>query len=215
MSHQHKMGRLIVIFSLIGIGTVLWSGGGDGEKLKQARKLLYDRAYEQALGIFEEVLKGDPNELEAALGKMDALAGLRKLEEINRYADTQVKDKAGSAEGFIISANNAIWRRQFDQAEAQLKQAVEKKTDAYLAHYLLGFVKKITRRPEEAITHLNAAIAANPDFAESYYLLGDLYFAKGESEKVFQNWRAYLEKVPRGGSRYEYVSKTLQSLGSQ
>ncbi len=181
------------------------------QKVKEARSLLFEQKYPEALQKFEEVLATDGDHLEALMGKMDALAGQRKLSEVDALA----KKKAGEAgaTSLILSANNKIWGRDFKGAESDLKQALSKKGADYMAHYLLGYVSYRSRDLDGAIQHLTASIKANENFPESYYLLGDIYLKKSDTSNLLKYWRPYLEKIPQTGSRYQYVASTLKKLG--
>ena len=206
--------KLALLLSFPLVFTAAAFCGDDAQALRQkvleARSLLFDQKYQLALDRFEAILKTNGDNLEAQLGKMDALGGLRNRDQINSIASTKV---ANSVDAMVVSANSKIWNRDFPGAESDLRKAIEQDGQAYLAHYLLGYVQYRTKQESEAIKSLEKAIQINKDFPEAYYLLGDLYFKKGESTKVFQYWRDYLERIPQSGSRFDYVSSTLQKMG--
>lgn len=180
-------------------------------KLNDARRALFDQKFEQAQKLFDQVLTSDPDNLEAQVGKMDAMGGQRKVADVNAFAKQKAQDT--SLQGLVIDANNRFWSRDLQGAEKQLRQAVAKAPNNYFANYMLGYLLNRTRRPDEAIQYLQKAIAANPDFPESYYVLGDVHFAKKNSDQVLKYWREYLSRIPRSGSRFDYVNNTLKKLG--
>jgi predicted Zn-dependent protease len=50
-------------------------------------------------------------------------------------------------------------------------------------------------RTEEALQYLERASFVNPDYAPSYYFLGQAYKAKGLRNKARAAWRRHLEKT--------------------
>lgn len=210
--NSQQLRSLVPVF-MICLGSALIAGdpAEATRKVKQGRSLLFEQKYTEAQKKFEEVLADNADHLEALMGKIDALAGQRKLSQAGAIAKKKAGD-AGAA-GLILSANNKIWTRDFKGAEVDLKRALTRPGADYMAHFLLGYVRYRSRDLDGAIEHLTAAIEANEDFPESYYLLGDIYLKKSDSENMFKYWRPYLEKIPHAGSRYQYVVSTLQKLG--
>ena len=182
------------------------------ETLKEARSLLYDQKLEPALAKFEEVLKKDPNNLEAYLGKMNALGSLRKNQDVQKMA--AAKSKTTTIDGSVINANGLIWKRDFAGAMEQLTRVHAKKGNGdYMAQYLAGYIQYRSRKPDAAIPFLQKAIELNKEYPESYYLLGDIYMKKSDANNTVKYWNEYLKRVPKSGKRYQYVNSTLQKMG--
>ena len=208
---KHVLGFLCFVLAFPGP----WAAAGDPQveqQLNKARSLLYDSNFQGALEKFDAILTSHPQNLEARLGKMDALGGLRKLDEVQSYS----KSKADSgADGFIISAHAKIWNRDMAGAKADLENAVAAAGDAYLAHYLLGYLKRRDREYDSAITSLNKALEANAAYPETYYLLGEIYRVKGDTNKVIEYWNGYLSRIPQSGERYDYVNAYLRRIAGK
>jgi len=59
----------------------------------------------------------------------------------------------------------------------------------------MGKAAMALERPEEALKYLERAIFLNPEFAPSYYYIGQAYQRKGLKNKARSAWRSYLEKA--------------------
>ncbi len=59
----------------------------------------------------------------------------------------------------------------------------------------MGKAAMALERPEEALQFLERAIFLNPEFAPSYYYIGQAYQRKGLKNKARSAWRSYLEKA--------------------
>jgi tetratricopeptide (TPR) repeat protein len=180
-------------------------------KIKKARVLHHNGQHAKALEVFDEVLKGDADNIEALIGRVDALGAMKKLEELTvmktskRGAD---KDEA------LVEAQIFLWEKNLPMAIKTLTAHLAAHPNSYMGHYLLGSVYASTKQGKDrARTHLQKAIELNKDFPESYFALGDLHFKASESNKARELWNKYLALVPKEGKRYEYVSNTLARMG--
>ena len=178
-----------------------------------ARHQFFDANYEASLATFDKALALDPTNLEAQLGKMDSLGALRK--PTDSLAKSVSNKQTTPNDALILGANEKIWKRDFDGALSDLKQAISKDPKAYMAYFLAAFLERRTRKFEDALTHLNKAYELAPEFPETSYLLGDVYLAKGETDQALRAFQRYLEMVPSKGKRYDSVSATIRRIGGR
>ena len=102
-------------------------------------------------------------------------------------------------------------QRRYEEAAQALRTAVDKNprdgtVRDYLGQILLGL-----GREEEARAEFEAAIAAEPEFAQPYINLAALYLRKGEPEKA----RPLLAKVshfPSTGEEAETIARMQRQL---
>lgn len=94
-------------------------------------------------------------------------------------------------------------------AAAPLKRALELAVTAEQidpgipeVHWALGFVETQARRHEEALRHLQKAIALNPSYADAYALMGGIYTYLGEPAKTVPLLRTAQRLNPGGGHLY-------------
>lgn len=69
-------------------------------------------------------------------------------------------------------------------------------------HWALGFVEAQSRRHDEALGHLQKAIALNPSYADAYALMGGIYTYLGQPAKSIPLLRTAQRLNPDGGQLY-------------
>lgn len=183
------------------------------ELLKQGRVHFFDSNYADALQSFEKALAVAPQNLEAQLGRMDALGALRQ--PIDSLAKSASSKQTSPSEALILGANEKIWKRQFDEALADLNQAIEKDSNSYLGHFLAAFLHRRSRNFDQALVHLQKAFTIAPNFPETSYLMGEVYLAQGKTDEALRAFQRYLELVPKKGKRFDSVSATLARIGGR
>lgn len=185
--------------------------------LQEGNRYCVDEKYKEAHAKYDEILKAHPAHIEAEIGKMNTYLGEKKTKEALEYVN-KAKGivKTDSLESLILSGVSSLANKDTKAATLAFQTAIEKFPDkAYLAQYYLGYLQFRVRKLDEAKPYLEQAIKLNPDYAEAYYLLGDIYLAKKNTSKVVENWNAYLARVPGEGSRYDRVTKLLKQLGGK
>ena len=183
--------------------------------LEEASRYAVDKKYQEAEKAYDEILKEYPENLEAHIGKMNVLRGLKKTDEAVAYG----KNAGGTSKTetlalHLFSGINHLYAKEFDAALAAFAKGSEQfPDDCYLADYYQGYIHFLNRRYDAAVPFLEKALKGNPDYPETYYLLGDIYLARNDKAKVLTYWNGYMERVAHVGSRYERVSKVVKSLG--
>ncbi len=185
----------------------------DMRVLNEARFLIAEKQYDQALAKFESILKTHPSHLEAKIGKMEALGSMKKSKDVAAVAGTA--KAATSAEDLTLSGYNKFWSKDFNGALSDFQKAVQADDKAYMAHYLSGYLNWRLIKYDAAVSSLEKTVQLKPDLAEAYFILGEIYKTKGDGKKVIQNWNEYLKRIPHSGSRFDYVNTTLKKLGGQ
>lgn len=199
----------ILIFALA-TGSFLIAGDMKSE-LAIGRSMIFDRNFNKALTHFEGLLAKEPNNLEAILGKIDALQGMGKTTEAGAFMQNK---GASTADSLAAQAYLKMWQRDIPGAKSGADQALQQDPDHYMALYLKGYIAFREKKLDEAESLLKRSISANPNYSESYYLMGDIYRAKNDLTNLLKNWNKYLEMIPKQGSRFEYVNSMVQKLGS-
>jgi tetratricopeptide (TPR) repeat protein len=72
-------------------------------------------------------------------------------------------------------------------------------------HWVLAYVHAQDRRHEQAIGHLNQAIALDPSFADAYALLGSIHTFIGQPAKAIPLVRTAIQLNPEAGHLYFLV----------
>ena len=201
----------ILFLGLLFLPTCGVFAGDFSQSLNEGHTLLADSQNEAALAKFETILAKSPNHLQAQIGKMEALGNMRQIPKIDEYASKQSKSTGPDA--LVVAGYNKVWKRDLAGATTDFEAAIKQDASNYMAHYLLGYLKWRTRKYDDAIVHLQKTTALQAGFAEPYYILGDIYKTKGDSDKVLKYWNEYLKRIPRTGQRYSFVNSTVLKLG--
>lgn len=122
------------------------------------------------------------------------------------------------ADLIVYELNYYLKNNKYEEAENNLKLAIEKEPDNKQLHFSLGVVYDNLKEYDKAIASYEKAIAIDTAYFDPIFNLGALYFNKGvemnnasndikdnkkynaareESKKVFQQARPYLEKAHR------------------
>lgn len=180
-------------------------------KIQKARTLFYNGQHAQALELYNEVLAGHPDHIEALVGRIDALGAMNKLDELASMRNTK---RSSSSDQALVEAQVYLWEKNMPMAVKTLNQHLANHPDSFMGHYLLGSLYGNTTKGKElAKQHLTKAIQLNADFPESYFAIGNIYFKESNSNKTREYWNQYLAKTPKEGKRFEYVSSTLSRMG--
>jgi len=230
--------KTAIAFILIALTITAGLAGDEEEKKKKAlrqlhedfhdaRVLIDDKAYgdaEAALEAFLDHYSREENQkyleedvlesvlLDAELALMGTLARQKKMDNLNKLSTGKMGEEK-TVRRHLMKAETHLWNRDRDAYIAELKAAVALDEASYLAQFKLGELYMGMRDEDKAITHLKKSLEANEDYSEALFLLGQIYLRKGDKQNTRKYWNAYLEAVPRKGSRFEYVNNTLLKMG--
>jgi len=206
--------RWWMILGLVGIFQPMVLGEPPvDELLKKGRALVCDREFGDAGNTFDLALASAPENLEAAIGRIDAFGYTRKISDAESFVKTQFASSPEKAK--ITGAYLKIWKRDYDGAAADLNGVTPAQGDAYLVAYLKGYIQFIKKNWDGAIPHLEESLTLNPVYSQAYFLLGDVFRIKDDAEKVTEYWGQYLEMVPKGNACAQYVNDYLLKIGGR
>ncbi len=86
-------------------------------------------------------------------------------------------------------------------AMAVLRECLEASPSSAAAHYRAGRLLA-AQRPDRAIAHLEAALAAEPDYREALYTLASAYRAMGRGDEADEQFRLYERADPTQRRHY-------------
>lgn len=126
----------------------------------------------------------------------------RALREFRAIAaiDPQMRQVHYNAGQTLIRLN------RLEEAEGEFRKELQLNPADETSKYHLAFTmleRKI--RADEAMSLLNEAIAARPDYADALYQLGKTYLEKGEIEKAIE----HLERAVRSDAKKDYTHYQL------
>jgi tetratricopeptide (TPR) repeat protein len=162
--------------------------GGTSQLMRHAANLSQNGKNEEALKIFLEITRKEPNNFYAYnnLGMVYSLME-EKDKALNAYEKSLSINPA-----FPMTLNNIgylhMTMNHYDKAEMFLKKALSLFGSFHLVSTNLGELYLKQKRYSEAMTYLKKSLKDMPDFSPTHRLLGELHQAEGrmdEAEKEF------------------------------
>ncbi len=145
-----------------------------------------------------------------ALAKQDA-------EQVKQEFDELQKEYKGTSYAMLAAlhmARQAVEKKQYPQAEQHLRWAVNNSGHESLAHVArirLADLLVAQEKYDEAMTLLDAKV--DSAFAAQYQeIRGDIYSAKGQSDKAREAYAAALEMPTLFGKRRDFLQMKLSNL---
>jgi TolB-like protein/cytochrome c-type biogenesis protein CcmH/NrfG len=126
-----------------------------------------------AARLYEQALRVAPDELQALTGLAVALAG----KVANRWSDAPEED--------------------LSRAETLAARALALDPRDARCQYAVGLVRRLQRRFDQAITHLEAAIRLNPNMHAAHIQLGWAKFFSGQGEEALPHFADFMRLSPR------------------
>jgi adenylate cyclase len=136
---------------------------------------------DRARGFFERALALDPNNLDAALGKV--------------MADFQVAVSYSVDDRF----------ERLHSIEAQLNRVLSQSPNNAGAHFLMGRILNQTNRQAQAVDELNRALTLNPNLASAHATIGLAKLYDGHPEETESHELEALRASPRDTDAYFWV----------
>jgi membrane associated rhomboid family serine protease/Tfp pilus assembly protein PilF len=112
---------------------------------------------------------------------------------------------------YILLGNAYLQEKDYAQAEASLRRAVELEPDNDYAHYLFGLVYLQTSRYQQALDTFNHL--QNPTSAENQVLIGDALRGLKRYGEALTMYRQVLKSDPRSAEAYLGIGEAQLALG--
>ncbi len=157
--------------------------------------------YPAAIAAFERALALDPTVAEANAG-----LGMIHLErgEMEEAAESFERELLHHRDDHLSRYHLAValdLARRPALAEVQLRRLLTAQPGMADARYLLGKITLAEGKAEEALGHLEAALALAPEDANIHYQLGQAYQRLGRSEEAEQRFESFRRLKDAAGER--------------
>ena len=147
----------------------------------------------------------------AAFERGDFREAIRYTTKIRRHRGATLL-RAYQLEGSAYDELN-----QHKKAIKRFRQGLARYPDNYLLHYNLALTYFQTERFPEAITHLEAALTANPTHASSHYMLGYIWTAYQNQIPAIQALQFFLllePDSPRSKQALDLIAEALDKMST-
>ena len=166
---------------------------------EQARSLKSRGEYEKAIELYQEILKEDFENYEAARELAQVYSWNKDYDKsIQRY-DKLLSKNPKDYDALLGKAQVLSWEGEYDKAEDLYSKVIEGVPD-YLDAYLgLANVYLWTSKYNKALDLLKKLEEENPENQEIIKKIFDTYYAKGD----FKSAREYYQKIIKLDKEYE------------
>lgn len=182
-------------------------------KLKMALILVEKKMYEPASTKLKEILKEVPDSDRARF----YLAAIYEQTLQVDKAVAEYKRVPAESNYFNDSIVHAVYLlkkdKNFDDAEALAKSALEQKNDEPTFHSLYASLLNDNKKVDEAVSVLEKARKKFPQNTQVLFFLGTVYDSANDKEKVISTMKDLLEKEPMHTQALNYIAYTLAEEG--
>jgi len=175
---------------------------------EEARSLRSRGEYEKAIEFYQEILKEDPENYEAARELAQVYSWKGEYDKSIQHYDKLLSKNPQDYDALLGKAQVLSWKGEYNKAEnlyTMVIEAVPDYLDAYLGltnvylwnvkyHKALGLLKKLEGK--------------NPENQEITKKIFDTYYAKGD----FKSARAYYQKLVRLDREYKASPEVMADL---
>lgn len=144
--------------------------------LAQARQLIQEKRFDEALLQFDAVLTTEPDHVEVLLLKAHVLINRRDFAAAHMLAERVLSADVWSIDALVLLGLAAKWRDQITDAIRWFKQAAYARNECWPAHYYLADLYRasgdfvLARRAYRVVLQLLSG--AKPDIGIRYVPLG-------------------------------------------
>lgn len=153
----------------------------------------------------------DSPELDELAGRQFELQG-RLNDALQRYRSAAKKDAQRSGIHFLIG--NLLWRqRNLAEAEAELRNELQRNPHHGMANLRLGQVLIGADRAQDALAALEQAVAAMPTSAVAHRELGKAYRKLDRPQDALREWKAAAAANPNDDQVHFLLGSLYKQIG--
>ena len=139
---------------------------------KRATDLLAANKIQQAKGVFEQICRGEPGDIEAWIYLVQINAQLGRSAEVARCCRAIIAVLPNSEEAHYHLGCAELLQSKFDAAAVAFRKVLQLKPDHAMAIFHLGKSLRFLGRFAEALPCFQKTVELEPKLAEAYDALG-------------------------------------------
>ena len=148
--------------------------------------------------------------VESRLKLANLLHAQNNLYEALAEYQTILQEDPANLNAMLGAANNFKSLGFKDEAINIYKQAIEAHPEDVLANYNYGLLMQEAENLAEAVKHYEKVLEVNPNFLQTYYVLGLAYWDQGEREQARDLWDRFMTESSDEKLKAE-IRKTLDA----
>jgi arylsulfatase A-like enzyme/Tfp pilus assembly protein PilF len=169
--------------------------------------------FDEARIGFERARALDPRNGKVAWQLADVWMRLGDHAKAEAVVNDALNGKVDEARMLLKLGEIRIESRRFDEAEAALKRALEKKPGLALANYDLGLVYEGKGQIDRAIQSYEAELAQNRNAYRAAFNAAKLLQKRGRGNEAMAHFRRVVEIEPTFGTGHLYLAQALLEAG--
>lgn len=149
----------------------------------------------KALRYAEEVAEGPSQDTAVLIQVSRILASSGQGGKALGVLDRVIKQDPAVSEAYFSKGLLLLNLKRYVEAEAAMREGIERSPDSALGHYHFGRVLLETGKIDEARSAFERAIAVNPSFEPAYLALSSLYESRNQKDQAIGILQKYIENI--------------------
>jgi tetratricopeptide (TPR) repeat protein len=166
------------------------------EKINKGNKLFEEKKYDEAIKLFEELIKEKPELKMINQNIGNCYFAMEKYEKAVEYYKKALKDKGDNTDMFIAIGNSYINMKNNEKALEWYKKADTSKIKDFNVLYNIGVIFYNNFNYKKALEFFKMAVDHNGDFADGWYQLGMTLVAVNKQKEAIDALNTFLKLAP-------------------
>jgi len=176
-------------------------------KLTEGSRLYNNADYEGAKKVYQEIIKENPNFINAYidLGRVcvrlndleGAAENFRKAIELDPENESYKKEFEALTRRYIQEGTQLMQRKSYAAALEKYKQAVSLNPEDPLAYYFMAVVYLEEKNAAEALVAVNKSIELDPKYQKAYLVKGKIYTTMNDVAGAVNAFKKAIDLDPK------------------
>ena len=165
-------------------------------KIDKGNKLFAQKKYEEAIQIFESILKDMPKLTLIYRNIGNCYFAMEKYDEAIENYKKAIKEKGDNTEIYVAIGNSYINKGENEKALEWYKKADVSKIKDFNVLYNIGVIFYNNFKYDKAAEFFKMAVDHNPEFVDGWYQLGITYVAMNKTKEAIETLQKFLTLAP-------------------
>ncbi len=151
----------------------------------------------EALAVLEEVIRQDPNDVDALLMMGHAQLALNHTDAATVAFEKAISKDAAREETYHTLGNLYIQKKDYRNAQRIYQQLIEQHPESFVGYFFLGQIYTDLDQPDSAEKAFQKTLMLAPDLEEPRFRLIELYQSHGQPGKTEKLFKEILSRDPQ------------------